>query len=168
MKNRDQWEAYCESNPHRVTFSLAHLEPHPCDAPMGKEKVKRLDTPCSIHVHSRRYRLADADGISAKAVLDGLVHAGILQDDSPEYVQSVTYSQEKIPKSQNEETVITITPVSPHDSTTTKKQAGTLLPTPSATKGLKSQIRATIDKPACTNCRHKRRQVCNQCPDGGK
>ena len=75
---------------------------------MAKKKVARLDTCCRLHVHSRRYRLADADGLSAKAVIDGIVQAGLLKDDSTKYVKSVTYSQEKITKKETEETIITI------------------------------------------------------------
>jgi len=71
------------------------MEQNHCDAPLGAKKAKRYDSPVCIHVHSIRKRLADADGTSAKAVIDGLIHAGILKDDSPEYVKEVTYSQEK-------------------------------------------------------------------------
>lgn len=67
-----------------------------------------LDSPCCVHVHSRRHKFADADGISAKAAIDGLIHAGILANDSPEQVKSVTFSQEKIGKKEIEETIITI------------------------------------------------------------
>jgi Holliday junction resolvase RusA-like endonuclease len=51
---------------------------------------------------------SDADGISAKAAIDGLVHAGLLKDDSPKYVKEVSYSQEK---GEPEETIITLTEV---------------------------------------------------------
>ena len=78
---------------------------------MAKKKTARFNSPVSIHVHSRRYRLADADGLSAKAVIDGFVIANLLIDDSPKYVESVTYSQEKISKKEDEETIITITEV---------------------------------------------------------
>lgn len=64
-----------------------------------------MDTRCSIHVHSIRKRLADPDGVSAKACIDGLVLAGILADDSAKEVSKVTYSQEKNPE---ETTVITL------------------------------------------------------------
>ncbi len=64
--------------------------------------------PVKIKVHSIRKRLTDADGVSAKAVIDGLVHAGILIDDSQEYVNEVSYSQEKCKKGEDEKTVITI------------------------------------------------------------
>ena len=64
-----------------------------------------MHTQCSIRVLSKRKRLADPDGISAKAVLDGITKAGILVDDSAEYVKEVTFSQEK---SKEEETIIHI------------------------------------------------------------
>lgn len=60
-----------------------------------------------LHIHSKRSRLTDPDGVSAKAAIDGLVGAGLLPDDSPKYVAQVTFSQEKVAKSE-EETVIEI------------------------------------------------------------
>lgn len=63
-----------------------------------------MDKRASIHVHSKRTRLADPDGISAKAVIDGLVKAGILTNDSPEFVKEVSYSQEVT--KDGEETII--------------------------------------------------------------
>jgi len=75
------------------------------DAPLAKEETERFNTPVSIHVHSIRKRLTDADGISAKAVIDGIVLSGLLPDDSPKYVKQVSYSQEK---GTPEETIITI------------------------------------------------------------
>ena len=77
------------------TVSLADLEPDIGDAPLGPKKIKRLDTPVCIHIHSLRKRLADIDGISGKAALDGMVKAGIFPDDSAKYIKSVTHSQEK-------------------------------------------------------------------------
>ena len=75
---------------------------------MGTQEDKGLDTRCSIHVLSRRFRLADADGISAKAAIDGLVDAKLLPNDSWREVKEVTYSQEKCKKGE-EETIITLT-----------------------------------------------------------
>jgi len=46
-------------------------------------------------VHSVRKRLADIDGISAKAVIDGLIHAGLLVDDSAAFIKSIRFTQEK-------------------------------------------------------------------------
>lgn len=58
-----------------------------------------------IHVHSRRRRLADPDGICAKWAIDGLVRGGLLPDDSAHYVDSVTHSQEQ---AQEDQTVIEV------------------------------------------------------------
>lgn len=82
-----------------------NLEQGPGDAPLGTQETAKLDPRCGIHVHSIRRRLADPDGISAKAAIDGLVHAGLLPDDSPQHVKAVTYSQEK---GAEEQTIITI------------------------------------------------------------
>ena len=75
------------------------------DEQMAKNEVAKFNTPVGIHVRSFRKRLADADGISAKAAIDGIVHAGILSDDSPKEVQKVTYSQEKCSEERTEITI---------------------------------------------------------------
>jgi len=46
-----------------------------------------------IHTMSYRKRLADPDGLCAKWVIDGLVKAGVLVDDSHDYVRRVTGDQ---------------------------------------------------------------------------
>lgn len=84
------------------------MEQNISNAPLGEKEIKRFNSPVSIHVHSIRKRLTDADGISAKAAIDGLVHAGILTDDSTKFVKEVSYSQEK---GEPEETILEITEV---------------------------------------------------------
>ena len=79
----------------RATNSTSNVEPSISNAPMAAQTVTRLNSPCRIHVHSVRKRLADADGISGKAAIDALTLSGLLQDDSPEFVREVSYSQEK-------------------------------------------------------------------------
>ena len=59
-----------------------------------------------IVVTSFRHRLVDVDGISVKAAIDGLVHAGVLEDDGPDFVREVILRQRK---SSKERTVIKIT-----------------------------------------------------------
>ena len=61
-----------------------------------------------IEVVSHRVRLADADGVSAKYAIDGLVNAGILKDDSTKYVEAVTYRQVKVKHKSQEQTEIII------------------------------------------------------------
>ena len=84
------------------------MEPAIRDEPMAKNETPQVVTPCCIHLRSYRHRLADSDGISGKAAIDGLVHAGILPDDSTKYVKEVRYSQEKISTKEKEYTVIEI------------------------------------------------------------
>lgn len=67
-----------------------------------------MDTRKSVHVHSKRKRLTDPDGISVKACLDGLRKAGIFVDDSAKYIKEVSYSQAICGKDEDEETVIVI------------------------------------------------------------
>lgn len=85
---------------------FADLESDHRHESLGENAPEKNDPRVRIHVHSVRARLADADGISAKAAIDGLIHAGILADDSPACVESVTFSQEQ---GTPEQTVITIT-----------------------------------------------------------
>ena len=70
--------------------------------------MPRFHTPVHIHVHSFRHRLVDTDGVSAKAVIDALVHSQVLSGDTPEQVAEISYSQTKIPTKEEEKTVITI------------------------------------------------------------
>ena len=90
---------------NRITLCTADLEQNACDASLAKEKIARSNPPYDVVIHSVRKRLADADGISCKAVLDAIVKAGVLPDDSPKYVKSVTFTQEK---GDEEKTIISL------------------------------------------------------------
>lgn len=78
-----------------LTAAITDMEQNIGDGSLGQEKGQGYDSPCHIVIHSLRRRLADADGISGKAAIDGLIHSGVLRDDSPQFVKSVTFSQEK-------------------------------------------------------------------------
>ena len=93
---------------NKTTVSIANVEQNTRNEFSREKQIKTHDSPCRLHLHSRRKRLTDADGISGKAAIDGLVHARIFVDDSPEYIQEVSYSQEKIKKGEAEETLIEI------------------------------------------------------------
>jgi len=71
---------------------------------VAKKEGEGLDKRFHIGIHSKRNRLADQDGVSIKAVLDGMVKAGILVDDSAKFVKEVSFTQEQ---SEVEETIIT-------------------------------------------------------------
>jgi Holliday junction resolvase RusA-like endonuclease len=88
------------------TVQIANMERAACHEPLAAKEGAGLDKRKSIHVHSRRKRLADPDGISCKAVIDGLREAGILVDDNAKFISEVTHSQEL---SKDEETIITLT-----------------------------------------------------------
>ena len=90
---------------NRATNSSADLEPNSRHAPLGKNEVEAFNSPVCIHVHSIRKRLADPDGVSAKACIDGLVACGILSDDTTKQVKQVTFSQSK---GKEEKTIIEI------------------------------------------------------------
>lgn len=55
-------------------------------------------------MHNRR-RAADLDNLSIKAVLDGLVLAGVLKDDSPQQIAEIHHRQSK---GQQEKTIIEV------------------------------------------------------------
>lgn len=97
-----------EEGSSEAPLTSADLESSSGYEALVAEGVTPFSAPVSIHIHSKRKRLVDADAVSAKAAIDGLVHAGLLQDDSPQFVEGVSYSQEKTEKDQPEETIITL------------------------------------------------------------
>lgn len=89
----------------RAAVPATDLEQDSCHAPLAAKDVKGLDTRVHIRVISYRKRKHDPDGVSVKAVLDGLTRAGILADDSTEQIKGVSF--ESI-QSDEEKTVIEI------------------------------------------------------------
>jgi len=89
----------------RASLCSANLESTSRHEQVAKKSDTRLAPPCRISIHSVRKRLADADGVSGKAIIDGLVHAKILEDDGPKYVREVVFSQEQ---GKEEKTIVTI------------------------------------------------------------
>jgi Holliday junction resolvase RusA-like endonuclease len=75
---------------------------------LGEKEMPRFNSPVCIVVHSYRKRLCDPDGISAKAVIDGIVKAGILSDDTTKQIEEVRFKQTKIKSKEEEKTEITI------------------------------------------------------------
>jgi len=96
----------------RASDSVANVEQVAGDEPIQTCGHPAFDTQVDIRVVSYRTRLADADGISAKAAIDGLVHAGVIRDDSTKEVREVTHSQIKVQNKEDEKTVIQIRRVS--------------------------------------------------------
>lgn len=92
----------------RVADRIAYLESLARSEPLAAGKDPAFDTRVRITVVSFRQRLADSDGISAKAAIDGLVHAGVIKDDSARYVEEVAYRQVKVAKAEQQKTQIII------------------------------------------------------------
>lgn len=98
-----------KKNNARVSAPVANLEPAAGDESLATKKTQRLDRRCRVTVLSRRHRLADPGGCSSKYLIDAIVSAGLLQDDSTRYIQEpIIETQEKIPKIEQEETIITL------------------------------------------------------------
>lgn len=76
--------------------------------PLPTHATTAFDSLVRIAVVSYRTRLADADGISAKYAIDGLVYAGVIKDDCAKYVQEVAYSQVKVKTRSEEKTEIIV------------------------------------------------------------
>lgn len=90
----------------RPTVSAADLEPGSSHAPLGAEEAAGLDTRVHIRVISYRRRNHDPDGVSVKAVLDGLIRRGLLPNDSAKYVREVTFQSVVGPGEERTEIVI--------------------------------------------------------------
>lgn len=90
---------------NRSAISITHVESTVSNEQVGAEKGARLVTPVRIFCHTITNRLGDCDGRSLKAVLDGIVKAGILPDDSAQCVQEVRFTQEL---GKEDQTIITI------------------------------------------------------------
>ena len=95
-------------NDNRNPYSDANVEQITSSRKVGKKENKGLDTSVRLRIISYRWRLADADGISAKAAIDGIVQKGVLKDDSTQFVKEVSYEQIKILHKEAERTVIEI------------------------------------------------------------
>lgn len=93
---------------NNTALPVANMEQDFANAPVRSKAHERLDTPLCLLVHSYRHRLIDVDGISAKAVIDGLVHAEVFADDTTKSIQEVRFKQTKIGTKEAEKTVIEI------------------------------------------------------------
>lgn len=99
---------------NRTPDTDADMEPHPTDAALRADEAPAFDTPVRLHFHHYRKRLVDPDGLSVKAVIDGLIAAGILAGDTAEQVKEISHSQSKTGPQEVERTVVTISPLSLH------------------------------------------------------
>lgn len=76
--------------------------------PMAAGKGPSFDAPVSLRIDHYRCRLADPDGLSAKAAIDGLVHCRVLLDDSAKEIVEIRHFQHKVNNPAEERTEIRI------------------------------------------------------------
>ena len=93
---------------NRTALSFAALESTDMDEPLAAKKAQGLDSRVDITVISYRKFNHDPDGVSAKAVLDGLTREGFLHDDSTKEVRQITFKSYICEKGQDEKTIIEI------------------------------------------------------------
>jgi Holliday junction resolvase RusA-like endonuclease len=83
----------------------AVLEQHPGVEPFPEGQLVAIE----VVVYFKTRRMLDADNICDKLIIDGLTHAGIISDDSPKYVDSVTTKSRYDKK--NPRVEISVTPI---------------------------------------------------------
>ena len=74
--------------------------------PLGTKKNPRFNTPVRIVVRTTRRAQTDNRAVSEKAVVDGLVKAGIFKNDTKRWVKKITVPEPEI--SEEEKTLIII------------------------------------------------------------
>lgn len=89
----------------RPAIQAPNVEQSHGDESVGEKTSAGLFARCSITVHSKRKRLADTDGISCKAIVDGLRKAGVFRDDNAAIIEEVRFKQEK---ATDDETIIIV------------------------------------------------------------
>jgi hypothetical protein len=89
----------------------AELELLASDESIQASQGPALSTPTSLVVINYRCRLCDADGVSAKAAIDGCVHRGLLPDDSAAHIQEVRSWQVKVGSQEQEKTLLVFIPI---------------------------------------------------------
>ena len=92
---------------NRRADTAANLERTASHEPIPPSHPTPFDSQVRIRIDTFRVRLADADGISAKAMLDGLVYFGVLRGDSlKEILEPVEIYQHKVKNRSEEKTEI--------------------------------------------------------------
>lgn len=91
---------------HKVYSEIYALVGYACT---GKKPKKPL-TKCTIHIERHSNIFLDADNFVAsfKPIIDGIVHAGILEDDSWKITGPISHNQIHRPKKEGPLSVIVI------------------------------------------------------------
>lgn len=92
----------------RATLPVALVESNISNESPRAKRIAALDTRLIIAVTSYRWGKHDPDGVSIKAVLDGLIKCRILRDDSTDEIQKICYRSKKAKSKTLERTTIEI------------------------------------------------------------
>lgn len=98
-----------EAISNRDTSVLANRKPDTqvaAQLPVAIDESKTFTTPVRVSFHSIRQFACDSDAVWIKAALDGIIKAGVLPDDSKEWIPERPQCTEEIGK--EEKTIITI------------------------------------------------------------
>ena len=87
--------------------AVADVEPAAGHVPPGAHGREAAYPRVRLTVRSYRSRLADPDGVSVKAAIDGLVEAGVIPDDNAKVVVGLTIEQVRCKRAE-ERTVILV------------------------------------------------------------
>ena len=93
------------SDPNAAS-TVRNMKQRVVNEPETADEVQAIMQTVDICFCHYRRRLADPDNFASKYLVDGLVEAGLLRDDSPEFVNEVRHRQEKIPAWQEESILI--------------------------------------------------------------
>jgi len=93
---------------NKTTVPTTDMEQNTRHESVGKKQTGKMDTRVNIHVISYRKAKHDPDGVSSKAAIDGLVHAGILRNDSTDEVKKVSQESFLVKTYEEERTEIQI------------------------------------------------------------
>jgi hypothetical protein len=100
-----------KASSNRGSRKDADMERSARDEQVQTKRPRQFDTQVDIRFDHYRVILADTDGVSGKAAIDGIVHCGLLRDDSTKEVREVRHFQHKVKNWEDEKTVITLTEV---------------------------------------------------------
>lgn len=106
IKLSDLPQRYQDQIRNQIAVQTPKLEQRIKSTVEKADAVKEMVTPVRIRIHQKRKRLVDIDNVYSKAVIDGIRSSGLIRDDTPDILKSVTYSQEKVKEC--EETIIII------------------------------------------------------------
>lgn len=97
-----------EKNKNHTPLPTSDMEQNTSDESLGEKESEGFDSRVNITVTSYRKRNHDPDGVSVKAVLDGIVRRQILSDDSAKEINEIKFKSIIIKKGETERTVIDI------------------------------------------------------------